>query len=173
MLGKKAQVGETMTWVVATIIIIVILGFSLFIAGASDLARGILNLDKRVEYNEKIDRVSLKSLNNFMLTEVDNERVYDYLKDNKALERDDVGELSKKVFMIYNESYNKIWFGVSTLDHGVIGSSLNGKDNLYFGKKPGVVYAPGGNIVVRENINQMVWLDDNYYAELLFIGKNE
>jgi len=57
MLNKKAQVGETMTWIVATIIIIVILILTIY-------ASSVLSKLKEVKYDDesakKIDRLEQK-----------------------------------------------------------------------------------------------------------------
>ena len=56
MLNKKAQVGETMTWIVATVIIIVILILTLYTSA-------VLSKMKAVKYDpltKKIDRVGQK-----------------------------------------------------------------------------------------------------------------
>ena len=62
MFYKKAQVGETMTWVVATIIIIVILLFSIFIASIKP------GKDKDVSKlpDKQKDFIATKSIINFL-----------------------------------------------------------------------------------------------------------
>jgi len=45
MRNKKAQIGETMTWIVATIIIIIILAISIF------LTNFVINSDKTITYS--------------------------------------------------------------------------------------------------------------------------
>ena len=55
-LNKKAQVGETMTWIVATVVIIVILTITIYTSSA-------LSKLKQVNYDppeEKVDRIERK-----------------------------------------------------------------------------------------------------------------
>jgi len=58
--NKKAQIGETLTWVVATIVIIVILGVSIFIVS--------LHLkNKNFIVNRKSDLIATKSITSFLI----------------------------------------------------------------------------------------------------------
>ena len=56
MSNKKAQVGETMTWIVATVIIIVILILTLYTASVL----GKMKVAKYDPFETKIDRIEQK-----------------------------------------------------------------------------------------------------------------
>jgi len=63
--NKRGQIGETMTWVVATIIIIVILGIAIFIVSSSPF-KGVKKLESK---NIKADLLVTKSLLGYLSTE--------------------------------------------------------------------------------------------------------
>jgi len=58
--NKRAQLGETMTWVVATIIIIVILVFSVFMISP-------ITKNKKFESDKKTDLLATKDISSFLL----------------------------------------------------------------------------------------------------------
>lgn len=62
MFNKNAQIGETVTWVVATIVIIVILGFSIFIAAS--LSGG--SAGQLYSKDKEKDLVATKSIISFL-----------------------------------------------------------------------------------------------------------
>lgn len=72
MLNRKAQIGETTTWIVATLIIITILIVSFFISSAAEIVGGksVLLLDKQKDF------VITKSVTNVLIKD------YDSLKDS-------------------------------------------------------------------------------------------
>lgn len=67
MLNKKAQVGETITWIVATIIIIVILVISIFIT----LASSKKGKDNLTLIDKQKDFIATKSIVNFLIENFD------------------------------------------------------------------------------------------------------
>jgi len=105
-ISKKAQIGETITWVVATVIIIVILILSIFIAG-------FVGKDKEFQILSKKDLLATKSLSGYLLTQNDSgEKVFEQLKNEENL-NDFNGHLAKKIFGFYEDKYFGIWLGVS------------------------------------------------------------
>lgn len=92
MFNKKAQIGETMTWVVATIIIIVILGIAIFASSFYNSSSKKINI-----YNSK-DVLISKSFFSYLLTpQSSNSNVYDTLKSNGGLDKG-TETLAKEIF---------------------------------------------------------------------------
>ena len=92
--NKKAQVGETVTWIVATVIIIFMLLASIFLASA------YLGNFKKIHSQAfgATDIPASKSLFAYVLTEDDSgEKIYDQLKTEDNLNEFN-GELGKKIF---------------------------------------------------------------------------
>ena len=111
MFNKKAQIGETMTWVVATIIIIVILVIAVFIVSSSPFKGG----KKFESKNTKTDLLVTKSFMGYLLTD----NIYTELKNEELpLITDSISksndELVKKIFIdLYNKQYSgNLWLGV-------------------------------------------------------------
>lgn len=104
--NKQAQIGETITWVVATIIIIVILIFSIFIAG-------FVGKDKEFQILSKEDLLATKSFSGYLLTQNDSgEKVFEQLKNEENLNEFN-GPLAVRIFSLYKDEYVGIWLGVS------------------------------------------------------------
>ena len=73
--NKKAQIGETLTWVIATIAVIIILGISIFVVS--------FNLrDKRFFVDRKADIISTKSISSFFLIEENLNLIKNIKKDS-------------------------------------------------------------------------------------------
>jgi hypothetical protein len=77
----KGQVAETITWIVATVVIIVILSATLSINGLSGETKEILKLDKKIEVDKKVDLLMTKSFMSYLLTNDGGGRIFDQLKD--------------------------------------------------------------------------------------------
>ena len=111
LLDTKAQVGETITWIVATIIIILILIFSIFIVSFNKKTR-------KFELLHEKDLLVIKSLTAYLLTESPSGKiVFEQLKDRSPDElfNDFNGPLAKAIFYgFYKEDYLKIWLGAYT-----------------------------------------------------------
>lgn len=60
--GKKAQIGETVTWIVATVIIIIILVISLVLTGTPSIKH------KELPYTNKVDLFADKSISAYLMT---------------------------------------------------------------------------------------------------------
>jgi|TARA_B100001971_G_scaffold201305_1_gene213880 hypothetical protein len=119
MFYKKAQVGETMTWVVATIIIIVILLFSIFIASIN---QGKNKDISRLPDKQK-DLLAKKSLVAYLSTG----DIYSQLKDKKDFDKNN-GDLAQRIFKeLYEKDYDEVWLGF------IIDKIP--KDNNYFEKE--------------------------------------
>ncbi len=102
ILGKRAQIGETITWIVATVIIILIVIFSIFVVG-------LVRKDKRFYFSCPRDLLVAKSLSGFLLTENDSEvRVFEQIISEGDLNEFNA-PLSVKIFKeLYKEDYSAI-----------------------------------------------------------------
>lgn len=79
---KKAQIGETLTWIVATILIIVILLIFVYIATALSPLKAITMKNLRVGFEEKIDLLEIKtSLAHFLTKEKNKDAIDDWIKN--------------------------------------------------------------------------------------------
>lgn len=164
MFNKKAQVGETMTWVVATIVIIVVLSFSILIS---------INIfeDKEFEVEKKTDLLVTKSLTGFLLTEDNNGiKVFDLIKNDEKI-NDFEGNLALDIFKKYYQKegeYRDVWFGIN-----LKGSGYFYRKNDYFGFRPST---RRGDIVIGYSKSSLskVELNSDKNLELFLVGgKNE
>jgi len=102
--NQKAQIGETMTWVVATIIIIVLLGISLFVVSMSVK-------DRKFSVESYNDLFVAKSVSGYLLSSADGEKVYQKLIEkseegkNYPLEGEDIVFFESIFNEIYREEY--------------------------------------------------------------------
>lgn len=171
MLGKftKAQTGETITWVVATIVIIVILYFSILIAGGSDALKDVLNLDKEVVYHDFRD--GQKSLHGFLMSE--NGQVYYNLRDEGNLVFN--GDLAKSIFTeIYGVKYNKVWLGTGRCESDCKEGGINGDNNDFFGSQPDdATYGIYDAFADITSVSNSVHLLDDLYVELFLVGEKD
>ncbi|MFH1326601.1 MAG: hypothetical protein ABIH59_00550 [archaeon] len=106
--NKKAQVGETMTWVVATLIIVVILIISISIAGGVGWVKDILDLEKKIGARF-LDRVPEQSFYAYLLTkDSDGKIIYEQLKYENGFNNFN-GILAKKILSLYDDNYFGVW----------------------------------------------------------------
>ncbi len=129
--NKKAQIGETITWLVATVIIIVILVFSIFVTG-------FIGKDKEFETLPKKDLLATKSLSGYLLTSDDSgKKVFEQLKNEENLDtffNNFTGPLAVRIFKgLYQKDYPaRIWLGIYTPN-----TFTKTRTNEYFGG-PGI-----------------------------------
>ena len=127
-INNKGQVGETVTWVVATVVIIVVLGISIFIASfffSKEKAPDIFSITTA-------DTLASKSLFSYALTKDDTGKtVYSELKAEDNLNEFN-GEIAKKIFKdFYEKDYADVWLGL-VIKRAVFQSTPND----YLGRKP-------------------------------------
>jgi hypothetical protein len=110
--NKKGQVGETMTWIIATIVIIVILVFSIFITSILGKSKSF-DKNRKFEFDRETDLIATKSLTSYLLTKNNFAKtVFEQLNEEDNL-NDFNGLLAKKIFSFYENEYSGIWLGVS------------------------------------------------------------
>ncbi|MFH1311183.1 MAG: hypothetical protein ABIH65_02150 [Nanoarchaeota archaeon] len=101
--NKKAQTGETVTWIVATVIIVVILFFSVFIVSV------YFGDGKKFFFTKQADSLASKSFFSYLLTK-DNEGkiIYEQLKNEQNPNEFNIKLASK----IFQEFYKKEYFNI-------------------------------------------------------------
>jgi len=143
---KKGQIGETITWVVATIIIIVILLVSIFVSTS------YIGGSKKATFSKQTDILASKSLFAYLLTEDEGNTVYGQLKEDGGENLNEFnGNLALKIFKeFYKKDYpHAIWLVVYSKPH-----DLN--TNAYFPKPP----------VCGRGISEEIELKENKYILL-------
>lgn len=115
-----------MTWVVATIIIIVVLAISIFIASAK------FNTDKtpNLQSVSRTDTLASKSLFSFVLTKnASDQLIYKSLATENLT--DFSGNLAENIFNgFYKKEYDPRWLGI------IKNTEFTGEKNIYFGDEP-------------------------------------
>jgi len=167
MHNKKAQASEGVTWIAATLSIIVILLISVFVTSY------FASKNKEVPPGFFSPNINQKSFLSWLLTEdAEKENVYSSIKTKGNLDNYN-GNLAVKIFKgMYEKEYLEIWVGASTLGEGLLDDSLNGIENEFFGKKPSS-FASGamGAAVVKDYISLKVKTDDKKFVEAIFSRK--
>jgi len=159
---KKGQVGETVTWIVATVIIIVILLLSISVA-----VTDIFDF-KKFNYMKKTDVLASKSFFSYLLTESEGgTSVYKQLGAEDNLNEFN-GVLAEKIFKkFYGDEYVHVWIGIQdTSEWQGPGSDLGFLKNDYFGGEAsreflnfvGETFNAGGIIPLNKNKNKNIIL---------------
>ncbi len=146
--NKNGQIGETMTWIVATIIIVVILTISIFIASSASVLKSKII---QGSYFQTADVLASKSMFSYLLTPDSSGKItHTQLKEEGNLNEFN-GNSGLQVFRrLYQDDYlnnpNNIWLGiVIKTEEKVNGESclnekefcvLNSLENSFFGKRP-------------------------------------
>jgi len=92
---KKGQIGDTMTWVVATLVIVVILGVSVFAATLSPIKSS-----REFKLDRKADLLATKSLVNYLSSEEKGEIIYTKLRKEEKLKNS-----TKIIEGLYEDDY--------------------------------------------------------------------
>jgi hypothetical protein len=103
MFNKKGQIAETMTWVIATITIVVILTLSIFIVQFGFKEKSFVFLKEN-------NLLATKSFTGYLLTENNGKKVFDLINDNEKI-NDFEGNLAASVFRLSSKEY-LVWIGV-------------------------------------------------------------
>ena len=160
-LRKKAQIGETLTWIIATVAILIILVVSIFIVSTFK-KRSF----EKVPFEDNSDLIASKSLTAYLLTNTNSgESVFERIKNRKELD-DYTGNLAINIFRsFYEKEYPvSVWLGVNFEGFGI-------RKNSYFGSMPTGVR--GGDINRREVkiFSQEIKLNDDKEVELILMNK--
>ena len=130
---KHGEVGETMTWVVATLIIVIVLAISIY--ATSILAKKNLDLDvlPKVKDAKTTELLAVKSVSAYFLTHASDEQtVFSYLQKGDNL-NEKTGLIAYKIFdNIYDY-------------HGTLDLNPNFWLKIFYSSKRGVIdtgYAP-------------------------------
>lgn len=115
-MNKKAQVGDTVSWMVATIVIVVILLIGITIAGGADIVKNVFG-SKDSSYLRISDNFAGNSFYSFLDTDFSGKKAYELIKESEELSDEEVGNFAVKVFEgIYEKEelpeYNRVWMGV-------------------------------------------------------------
>ena len=143
--NKRGQIGKTITWVVATVIIIVILFISIFVATS------YLGGSKKADFSKQSDILASKSFFAYLLTEdTEGDTVYEQLRDEENL-NDFNGNLALNIFEeFYRKDYPyTIWLVIYSKPHDII-------TNTFFPKPP----------ICGRGISEEIELKENKYLLL-------
>ena len=160
--NRKAQVGDTVTWFVATVAIVVILAISIF---ASSFAFG---KNAGVNLIETTDVLASKSLFSYVLTkDANGKTTYEQLKEDRNLNEVN-GKIAKDIFIeFYKNEYSKIWLGMVSNKQGKQGLSL---ENNFFGKRG---FGMKEEISPSNpSVSETIKLDEEDNLNLLLYGKD-
>ena len=155
--NKKSQLGDTITWFVATIAIAVILTISIL---ASSFA---FPKSSGVKAIKTTDVLASKSLFSYALTSgADGKTVYEQIKQDKFFSEIN-GNLAIKVFSgYYSNEYSKVWLGV--IDNQGLSSENNFFGRRGFGVKE--EFSPSS-----PHVSQTIKLDEQNNLNLMLYGK--
>lgn len=107
-MNKKAQISETMTWIVATVIILIMLLVSVFLAS-------IIGQNKSFPVKNQFDLFAHKSFTSYLLTkDANGQTIYGEIKNEGSL-NDFNGNFANKLFInLYSGYYNKqVFLGIA------------------------------------------------------------
>jgi len=124
---KSGQIGETVTWVVATVTIVVILLIAIFVATS------FFTKNKKADFLAKqSDILASESFFAYLLTEDDSgQTVYEQIKNLENLNEFN-GNFAIEIFDgFYSKDYPKVWLGI--IQKVAVAPSIK---NEYFGSKP-------------------------------------
>lgn len=169
--SRKAQISEGITWIVATIAILIILLFSLFLTS-------FVLKNKQIDNDFFSDAINQKSFLSYLLTQENSGGiVFSKIRADENLDNFN-GNLALKIFNgLYKEKYSEVWIGVSRLGTGVFGAtSKNGIVNDFFGSKPpSIVSGPYGSAALKESFSSTLPLkkENEYqlFTEAIFTKK--
>lgn len=160
MKNKKAQTGEAITWLVATVIIVLILAISIFVSSLS------FKNAKDIGFFKKTDTLASKSLFSYLLTkDTEGNNVHTQLKNQENLNEFN-GNLGKEIFQkYYGSEYEDVWVGI-ILDRDL----LPALPNDFFGRRPSGI-RPSGEISTKgkyvSSISEKIYINENKILELI------
>lgn len=156
---KHAQISEGLTWVVATIAIIIILLFSLFLTS-------FVFKDNLLAKNYFSYSIPQKSFLSYLLTKESNGGViYSKIKADESL-TDFNGNLARQVFnKLYKKNYPvAIWLGVDFEGLGI-------RKNDFFGSKPTSVRGGDISYTFVDYVYNEIPLSKEKWIKLILMNK--
>jgi len=136
LLSKKAQVAHTLTWLIATLVIITILVVTFIVSGLFSK----LKSDPDASLNSIKNYLSSKSLSSYVLYLGKDELI------NKKLEEADSFGLGLKIFGEINLPIK--WVGLRYFDSSII--YYRYEDNEFFGSGKGGISGGGPNFQIKD-----------------------
>lgn len=174
MNNKRAQVSETMTWIVATVIILIILLVSVYLAS-------LVGQSKAFPVKNQVDLFAHKSLTAYLLTkDSQGTSIYNQISTEEQL-NDFNGNLASKIFSgLYSGYYNNQLFLGMAIDSATCFSThlLNYADFLGTGyctspnKYFSLTSASGGALESDSAVINLINLKDNKYLQLVLWHTN-
>jgi len=163
---RKAQAGETITWVFATLVIIVILLISISIVN-------LMGNNKKFDSSKTADILASESLFSYLLTEEEQQTkesgedktIYETIK-----EKDDFtefnGGLAVKIFKeFYKNDYSQVWLGFGDYGEILLETTIS---NKYFGARLKTTPVTEFSAVVERNsLSTIIHKEENSVIELL------
>lgn len=167
---KTAQTGDTITWLVATVVIVVILTISIFAASVF--------FDKNKElssnYFKSTDTLASKSMFSYVATkDSDGKMVYEQLREGENL-NDFNGKLALKIFRgLFQKDYlnnpNNIWVGFMIEEQENFFESV--PNEKYFGSRQGTQRGTESSFHTIPYVSEKIKLSETKDVELALIGK--
>ena len=151
MRNRRAQIAETITWIVATPVIVAVLTISIFISSLS------FKNSKKIDFLKEADVLASKSLFSYLLTkDTGGVIVYEQLKNEQNLNEFN-GNLGKAIFLeFYDRDYEDIWLGFPTFP----------ASNQFFGKRPTGVKPSDFDSGFVSSISEKIYLNPDKILEL-------
>lgn len=162
MKNKRAQVGETITWIVATVIIILILTISLSISSF------YIGKSKDLSFFKTTDILASKSFFSYLLTkDTEGNMVYEQLKNQENLNEFN-GNLGKKIFLdFYAKEHEGVWVGIITNKPGYLGEP-DSLSNNYFGDRPkSIILKESKTPIPNPGIFEKIKLNENKFVDFV------
>ncbi|MBU1252292.1 MAG: hypothetical protein KJ905_01665 [Nanoarchaeota archaeon] len=160
-MAKRAEVGETVTWAVATVAIVIILVISVFVSST------YFNENKKASPLTSGDYLAASSFNSWLLTkDSSGKMIYEQIKSEGDFNGYN-GNLSIDIFKrFYEKDYIYVWLGINSK-----GPSLLIRNNNYFGNIPTEIR--GGDITKRhiKNVIEDVDLGEEKVIEMALVPK--
>ena len=164
MQNKKAQVSDTMVWLIATIVIVTILGISIFITSTKMVGnKEIPFLQKEIVIEKSmLSYLATKEVSSDVFGNKKEEIIFNQLKENNLNQFN--GNLALKIFKeYYSFKEGDMWFGIE--------EDSKFKKNLFFGGKPRTLnkdtYGAGTIYSVKF---QAIKLKENRFLDLFLVN---
>tara|TARA_Y100000310_G_scaffold273513_1_gene289012 strand:+ start:553 stop:1077 length:525 start_codon:yes stop_codon:yes gene_type:complete len=169
--NKRGQVATGMTWVIATIVIIFILGGTIFVVGFK------ISPNKKVVSSDRIDDLLVtKSFFSYLKTIDGGRTIFSALQVEKEFNERLAGKIFKD---FYSQEYDKVWVGVLPIVSIIpFTEGYSAPENDEFGKLEYPVKSRGGFLapefqitLYKPHIIKTIKLSDDHGVRLLFLIK--